>query len=78
MIPLPVPTTPAPAAISSPAPLREPPPLSAVVEAEESGGLCGHSDTGNVARFYGHYNASDGSHYHGWEPPWGKPFWVQC
>jgi hypothetical protein len=77
-VPLPVPATPTAVAVSSPAPQREPPPSSVIVESVESGGTCSHSDAGNIARFHGHYNASDGNHYHGWEPPLAKAFWVVC
>jgi len=75
-IPLPVPATPS-AADSKLAPRPDPPP-SEVVNVREAAGVCSHDDLGEVARFHGHYNASDGAHYHGWQPPMDKVFWVRC
>ena len=57
---------------------RQAPPPSRVVQAKEAAGICSHEDLGGVARFHGHFNASDGNHYHGWEPPMDKVFWVVC
>lgn len=77
-VPLPSPATPKVEMVPSPAARREPPPPRQIVEHAESPGLCAHADMPNVIRFHGHYNASDGNHYHGWEPPMAKPFWVVC
>ena len=73
-IPLPVPSTPA-AVGSKLAPRLEPPP-SEVVKVEL--GFCSHADLGHVAVFHGHFDASDGAHYHGWIPPVGEVYWVKC
>jgi hypothetical protein len=48
------------------------------VETVEGGGFCSHHALDTVARFHGHYNASDGGHYHGWTGFAGESFWVQC
>jgi len=75
-IPLPVPSTPA-AVGSKLAPRLEPPP-SEVTEVGVPPGFCGHADFGHVAVFHGHYDASDGAHYHGWGAPAGEFYWVKC
>ena len=77
VIPVPVPETPtAAAAVSAPRPAPSPP--SDLAEVPASLGLCGHEDFGRVATFVAHFNASDGRHYHGWQPPVGDIYWVEC
>jgi hypothetical protein len=73
---MPVPATPM-AVESKLAPRLDPPP-SEVVDVPEAIGFCGHNDFGHVAVFHDHYNASDGAHYHGWQPPAGPVYWVKC
>jgi hypothetical protein len=40
--------------------------------------LCIHRNVPPVSVFYHHYTDPMGSHYHGWLPPAGPPFYVQC
>jgi len=72
-IPLPVAPTPTPRA----AEVGASPPAE-VVQASGGAGLCSHFALDGVARFTGHYNASDGGHYHSWTGSAGESFWVQC
>lgn len=46
--------------------------------AHEQGGLCSTSHILPVAFFYDDFVDSIGSHYHGWEPPAGPPFYACC
>ncbi|GAB4326765.1 MAG: hypothetical protein Kow0010_10050 [Dehalococcoidia bacterium] len=41
-------------------------------------GLCGTAHLWPVAFFYDDFIDSIGSHYHGWEPPAGPPFYACC
>lgn len=38
---------------------------------------CGSFSYG-LAEFAGHFNASDGQHYHRWAGPAGLSYWVVC
>lgn len=40
--------------------------------------LCIHQDVYPVAKFVDSYYDGIGQHYHGWRPPAGPPFYVQC
>lgn len=51
----------------------------AVIDPQHSGHpLCIHTDVPHAARFIDDYTDSLGSHYHGWQPPAGPPFYVEC
>ncbi|MEO8541593.1 MAG: hypothetical protein ABI577_17760 [bacterium] len=53
--------------------------LSTPVAAAHGGDpLCIHHDVYPVARFVDDYTDGIGQHYHGWRPPAGPPFYVQC
>ena len=75
LVPLPVPPTPE-ANLSTSA--EAPPPPTPVVDAHEVDGVCSQHDQAPIARFIGHYTASDGLHYHGWQLGTGEKFWVVC
>lgn len=51
---------------------------AAGTSSEEDPALCIHEDVFPVARFIDNYRDGIGQHYHGWRPPAGPPFYVQC
>jgi hypothetical protein len=55
------------------------PSIAATYDARHQGHpLCMHHDVAPVAGYFHHYTDSLGGHYHGWLPPAGPPFYVQC
>ena len=62
---------------------QEPPdqagrPTTSVERIHDGHVLCVDYDIYPVARFKEHYTDSFGNHYHGWIPPVGPPFYVEC
>ena len=53
-------------------------PLTPVAAAHGGDPLCIHHDVYPVSRFIDDYYDGIGQHYHGWKPPAGPPFYVQC
>ena len=77
VIPMPVEPEPTAAAPHETSPRLMPPPRE-FVTGEGTGGLCGTTDIERVTLFAGHYNTSDGRHFHRWQAPAGSVFWVVC
>jgi hypothetical protein len=44
----------------------------------EAFGLCATANILPVARFHSQYTDPIGNHYHGWIPPAGPPYFVEC
>jgi hypothetical protein len=71
-----------------PKPVSEPPPLAGVAQAparppepapaHPGHPLCIHYDVAPVSYFIDDYYDPVGNHYHGWLPPAGPPFYIQC
>jgi hypothetical protein len=56
-----------------------PPPGSPEPAPGHSGfGLCGTRNILPVAQFHSEYTDPLGNHYHGWIPPAGAPYFVEC
>lgn len=53
-------------------------PVAGTSSPQDGHALCIHQDVFPVARFVDNYYDGVGQHYHGWRPPAGPPFYVQC
>ena len=67
---------PRPVAEATAAPTPQAPPRDPM-DGRDSDGLCG-LQSNSASTSWGHFNATDGGHYHAWLPAMGPVFYVEC